>query len=70
MGTELDLYAAGTQEGCRLAWRMLLRANLVSLYPPRLGKLVHVELEVAVASHGVVSFVAVVVATKAAEAST
>lgn len=48
---------------------MLLRANLVSVDSPRLGKLVHIKLEQAVTSHGVVALVAVVVATKAAEAS-
>lgn len=69
VGAELDFDAAGAQEGRRPAGRGLLGANLVSLDSPRLGELVHVELEVAVASHGVVALVAVVVAAKAAEAA-
>lgn len=68
VGTELDLDAAGAQEGGGAAGRGLLGANLVPLHAPRLGELVHVELEVAVAPHGVVALVAVVVATQATEA--
>lgn len=70
MGAELDFDAAGAQEGRWPARRVLLGANLISLDSPRLGKLVHVEFELPVASHGVVTLVAVVVATKAAQAST
>lgn len=69
VGTELDLDAAGAQEGCWAARRGLLGANLVSLNSPRLGKLVHIELELAVTSHGVVTLVAIVVPAEAAEAS-
>lgn len=69
MGPELDFDGAVAQEGCRATGRVLLRTNLVSFHPPRLSKLVHVKFEKAVASHGVVTFVAVVVATEAAEAS-
>lgn len=70
VGAELDFDAARAEEGRRPARQRLLGANLVPLDSPRLCKLVHVELELPVASHGVVSLVAVVVATKAAEAST
>lgn len=70
VGAELDFDAGRAQEGRRAAGRVLLRADLVPLDSPRLGELVHVELEQAVASHGVVALVAVVVATQAAEAST
>lgn len=70
VSTEFDFDAAGAQEGSRSARRVLLRAKLVPLDSPRLGKLVHVKLEMAVASHGVISFVAVVVSAKTAEAST
>lgn len=70
VGAELDFDAAGTQEGRRPSRWMLLGANLVSLDSPRLCKLVHVELEMAVTSHCVVALVSVVVATEAAEAST
>lgn len=69
VGPELDFDAAVAQEGRGPAGRVLLRADLVPLHPPRLRKLVHVELEKAVASHGVVALVAVVVAAEAAEAS-
>lgn len=68
VGTELDFDAAGAQEGGRPTRRVLLGANLVAVDAPRFGKLVHIELEQAVASHGVVALVAIVVATKAAEA--
>lgn len=67
---ELNLDAAGAQEGRRATGRLLLRANLVPLHPPRLRKLVHVKFEQAVTSHGVIAFVAIVVATEATEAST
>lgn len=70
VGPELDFDAAVAQEGRRATGRVLLGANLVPFHPPRLRKLVHIEFEKAVASHGVVAFVAVVVATQAAEAST
>lgn len=69
VGAELDLDAARAQEGRWAARRVLLRANLVSLDSPRLGKLVHIKLEQAVTSHGVVALVTVVVAAKAAEAA-
>lgn len=69
VGPELDFDAAGAQEGRGPARRMLLGANLISFDSPRLGKLVHVELELAVASHGVVALVAVVVTTEATEPS-
>lgn len=69
MGAELDLDAAGTQEGRWAARQVLLSADFVSLHSPRLGELVHVELEQAVTSHGVVALVAVVVSAKAAETS-
>lgn len=69
VGAELDFDAAGAQDGRRAAGRVLLRADLVSLDSPRLGKLVHVELELPVTAHGVVALVAVVVPAKAAEAS-
>ncbi len=69
MGAELDFDAARAQEGRWPARRGLLGANLVSLDSPRLCKLVHVELEVAVTSHGVITLVAVVVPAKATEAS-
>lgn len=70
VGPELDFDAAVAQEGRRAAGRLLLSANLVPVHPPRLRKLVHVKFEKAVASHCVIAFVAIVVATKAAEAST
>lgn len=70
MSAEFYFDAAGAEEGRGPARRRLLGANLVSLDSPRLGKLVHVELEQAVASHRVVALVPVVVAAKAAEAST
>lgn len=69
MSAEFDLDAAGTQEGGRPAGRGLLGANLVPFHSPRLGKLVHVELELPVAPHGVVTLVAVVVSTEATETS-
>lgn len=69
MGAELDFDAAGTQEGRWAARQVLLRANFISLNSPRLGELIHVKLEQAVTSHGVVALVAVVVSAKAAEAS-
>lgn len=69
VGPELDLDAAVAQEGRGPAGRVLLRTHLVPLHPPRLGELVHVKLEEAVAAHGVVALVAVVVAAEAAEAS-
>lgn len=69
VSAKLDFDAAGAQEGRRPARRRLLGANLVALDSPRLGKFVHVKLELAVTSHGVVALVAVVVAAKAAEAS-
>lgn len=64
VSTELDLNAAGTQEGCGSAGSVLLGANFVTIHPPRLSKLVHVEFELVVSSHGVVSLLAVVVSTK------
>lgn len=67
---ELHFDAARTQEGRRPARRMLLRANLISLDSPRLCKLIHVELELTITSHCVVTLVTVVVAAKAAETST
>lgn len=70
MGAELDFDAAGAQERRRPARRMLLGANLVSINSPRLGKLIHVKLKVAVASHRVIALVAIVVAAKATQAST
>lgn len=69
VGAELDFDAAGAQEGRGPAGRMLLGADLVSIDSPRLGKLVHVELELAVASHGVIALVAVVVAAEATESA-
>lgn len=69
VGAELDLDGAGAQEGRGPAQRGLLGAHLVSVHAPRLGELVHVELELAVAAHGVVALVAVVVAAEAAEAA-
>lgn len=45
-------------------------ANLISLDSPRLCKLVHVKLELAVTAHGIVALVAIVVAAKATEAPT
>lgn len=69
MGAEFDLDAAGTQEGGGAAVRRRLGAQLVAVqHAPRLGELVHVELEVAVAAHGVVALVPVVVAAQATEA--
>ena len=69
VGAELDLDAAGTEEGGGPAGGVLLvGAHLVGLHPPRFGKLVHVELEEAVAAHGVVAPLPVVVAAEAAEA--
>lgn len=46
----------------------MFSANFISLDSPRLCKLVHVKLELAIASHGVVALVTVVVAAKATEA--
>lgn len=68
VGAELDFDAGRAQEGRRAAGRVVLRADLVPVDSPRLGELVHVELEQAVAAHGVVALVAVVVAAQAAEA--
>lgn len=69
VGTELDLDAGRAEKRGRVPkGRSLLAAQLVAIQSPRLGKLVHVELEEAVAAHGVVALVAVVVAAKATEA--
>lgn len=75
---ELDPHAAGAGEGggapCAPPLRLLLvgvqvgrGAHLVALGAPRLGELVHVELELPVAAHRVVALVPVVVAAQAAE---
>lgn len=69
VGSKLHLDAARTEEGRGAAGLVLLGANLIPLHSPRLGELVHVELEVSVASHGVVALVAVVVSAQATEAS-
>lgn len=70
VGTELDLDTAGAKEGGRPASWMLLGTNLVSVNSPRLGKLIHVKLELAIASHCIIALVAVVVATKTTQPST
>lgn len=48
---------------------MLLGAKFISLDSPRLCKLIHIKLELAVTSQGVVALVTVVVPTKTAEMS-
>lgn len=67
MGPKLDFDTARAQERCWPARWMLLGANLVSINAPRLCKLVHIELELAVTSHGVVTLVPIVVTAKATE---
>lgn len=65
VSAEPDLYTAGTEvrggppEG--------LGTNLIPLHSPRLCKLIHHELEEAVAAHGVIPLVSIVVPTEAAE---
>lgn len=66
---ELDLDAAGAEEGGGPARRLLLGAHLVALHTPGLGELVHVKLELPVSAHGVVALVAVVVAAESTEAT-
>lgn len=69
MGAKFDFDTARAHERRRPARRRLPRANLVSLDSPRLGKIVHIELELAITSHGIITLVAIVVATEATKAT-
>lgn len=70
VGPEFDSNTSRAQEGRWPARWMLLGAEFISFNLPRLCELIHVKLELAVASHGVVALVAIVVPTKTAETAT
>lgn len=67
VSSELDFDAARAEEGRGPFRWVLLGAHLVPLHSPGLGKLVHVELELVVSSHGIVPLLAVVVPAEATQ---
>lgn len=64
-----ELHLDGARAQVRGGSARCLVAHLIAFYAPRLCKLVHVELEDAVAANGVVPLVAIVVPAKAAQAT-
>lgn len=67
MRPELDFDRPGTEEGGGATRGVLLRAYFVTVYSPRFSEFIHVELELVVSAHSVVSFLTVVVTTQTAQ---